>query len=157
MYSFSVKNIDDELVDLSMYKGKALLVVNTASLCGYTYQYGPLEKLYQQYKDRGFEVLAFPANNFKNQEPGSNQEIKEFCALKYNTTFPVFAKSSVKGSDISPLYDYLTTRSGFNGPISWNFNKFLISPEGDVVARYGSGTDPLSGQIVETLEGILPE
>lgn len=157
VHSFTMKNIDGEDVLLSSYKGKALLIVNTASKCGYTPQYEGLEKLYEQYKDKGFEILAFPANNFMSQEPGTDQEIKNFCLLKFKTTFPVFAKSSVKGGDINPLYQYLTTQSGFNGPIKWNFNKFLVAPDGKVVARFDSGVTPLSPELVAELEKVLPQ
>ena len=156
IYSFAVKTIDGLEKFLEDYKGKALLVVNTASRCGFTPQYKSLEKLYEKYKDRGFEVLAFPANNFMNQEPGTDKDIKEFCSLKFHATFPLFSKISVKGSDIHPLYRYLTTESEFNGPIKWNFNKFLINSEGRVAARFGSMTDPLSSKIVSKLEKILP-
>lgn len=123
-YSFKMENIDGDMVPLSDYQGKVALIVNTASRCGFTQQYKPLEDLYQKYKDRGFVVLAFPANNFMGQEPGSNEEIKKFCTLTYKTTFPLFSKISVKGSDINPLYAYLTEESPFKGAISWNFNKF---------------------------------
>jgi glutathione peroxidase len=157
IYSFTMKNIDGEDVSLADYKGKAVLIVNTASKCGYTPQYSGLEKLYQQYKDRGFEILAFPANNFMGQEPGSDQEIKSFCQLKYKTTFPVFAKSSVKGADINPLYQYLTTQSGFTGPIKWNFNKFLVGADGQVVARFDSGVDPMAAELVAQVEKVLPK
>jgi glutathione peroxidase len=156
VHTFEVENMAGEKVNLSDYKGKALLIVNTASKCGFTKQYKPMESLYQKYKDQGFEVLAFPANNFGGQEPGSNEEIKDFCYTKYKTTFPLFAKSSVKGSGITPLYKYLTQESGFKGAISWNFNKFLIDPDGNVVARYSSGVDPLSSKLVDKLETILP-
>lgn len=157
VHSFAMKNIDGEDVSLSQYKGKVLLIVNTASKCGYTPQYAGLEKLYEQYKDRGFEILAFPANNFMSQEPGTDQEIKSFCLLKYKTTFPVFAKTSVKGGDINPLYQYLTTQAGFNGPIKWNFNKFLVGPDGKVVARFDSGVEPMSAELVAPLEKVLPQ
>ena len=156
VHSFTMKNNDGEDVPLAQYKGKALLIVNTASKCGYTPQYEGLEKLYEQYKDRGFEILAFPANNFMGQEPGSDPEIKNFCLLKYKTTFPVFAKSSVKGGDINPLYQYLTTQAGFNGPIKWNFNKFLVGKDGKVVARFDSGVEPMSAELVAQLEKVLP-
>lgn len=156
VHSFTMKNIDGEEVPLAQYKGKALLIVNTASKCGYTPQYAGLEQLYEQYKSRGFEVLAFPANNFMSQEPGSDQEIKSFCLLKYKTTFPVFAKSSVKGGDINPLYQYLTTQAGFSGPIKWNFNKFLVGPDGKVVARFDSGVEPMSAELVAQVEKVLP-
>lgn len=157
VHSFTVKTIDGTEKSLADYKGKALLVVNTASKCGYTKQYASLEKLYEQYRDKGFEVLAFPANNFGGQEPGSDPEIKEFCLLKYKTTFPIFSKVSVKGGDITPLYMYLTTQSGFDGDIKWNFNKFLVDPDGKVVARFDSPVDPLDGQVVAKLEEILPK
>lgn len=156
VHSFIVENMEGEKVTLDSYKGKALLIVNTASQCGYTRQYKPLEDLYNKYKDRGFEVLAFPANNFGGQEPGTNEQIKNFCFLNYKTTFPLFSKSSVKGSDITPLYKYLTQESSFVGPISWNFNKFLIDPDGDVVARFDSPVDPLAIQLVRELESVLP-
>lgn len=156
VYAFTMKDIDGKEVPLSHFKGKALLIVNTASKCGYTPQYAGLEKLYERYKDRGFEVLAFPANNFMSQEPGTDGEIKNFCLLKYKTTFPVFAKTSVKGGDINPLYQYLTTAAGFNGPIKWNFNKFLVNPDGKVVARYDSGVDPMSAELTGAVEKILP-
>ncbi|MBZ0167079.1 MAG: glutathione peroxidase [Candidatus Omnitrophica bacterium] len=157
VHSFAVQDINGALVNLADYKGKALLIVNTASRCGYTPQYQSLETLYKKYKDRGLEVLAFPANNFRNQEPGTNDEIKDFCLLKYRTTFPLFAKSSVKGGDISPLYKYLTEQSPYAGPVSWNFNKFLVSPEGEVAARFDSPVDPLAPDLVEKLESVLPK
>ena len=157
VHSFTLRTIDGEPKSLADYKGKALLVVNTASRCGFTGQYKSLEELYGRYKDRGFEVLAFPANDFLNQEPGTDAEIKEFCSLKYRTTFPVFSKISVKGKNADPLYVWLTTESGHNGPIKWNFNKFLIDPSGNVVARYDSQTDPLSSKLIADLERSLPQ
>ncbi len=157
VHSFTMKNIDGEDVNLASFKGKALLIVNTASKCGFTPQYAALEELYKKYQEQGFEILAFPANNFMGQEPGTDQEIKSFCLLKYKTTFPVFAKSSVKGADINSLYKYLTLQAGFNGPIKWNFNKFLVAPDGKVVARFDSGVDPLSPQLVSKLEEVLPK
>ncbi|MCB9772037.1 MAG: glutathione peroxidase [Candidatus Omnitrophica bacterium] len=157
VHSFTMKNIDGEDVHLADYKGKALLIVNTASKCGFTPQYAGLETLYEKYKGRGFEILAFPANNFMRQEPGTDQEIKEFCMLKYKITFPVFAKTSVKGAGINPLYEYLTTQSGFNGPIKWNFNKFLVSPDGNVTSRFDSKVDPLALELVSKLEEVLPQ
>lgn len=157
VHSFTLRTIDGEPKSLADYKGKALLVVNTASRCGFTGQYKSLEELYGRYKDRGFEVLAFPANDFLNQEPGTDAEIKEFCSLKYRTTFPVFSKISVKGKNADPLYVWLTTESGHNGPIKWNFNKFLVDPAGNVVARYDSQTDPLSSKLIADLERSLPQ
>lgn len=155
VHTFEMNNIDGKPVKLADYKGKALLIVNTASKCGFTRQYKPLEELYQKYKDRGFEVLAFPANNFNGQEPGTDEEIKNFCFLNFKTSFPLFAKTSVKGADINPLYQYLTEQTEFKGPISWNFNKFLVDPEGNVVARFGSPVDPMSDQLVAVLETLL--
>jgi glutathione peroxidase len=156
VHDFRVTDIDGAPVSLAVYRGKALLVVNTASRCGYTPQYRSLEELYQKYRARGFEVLAFPANNFMNQEPGSNAEIRQFCSKKYATTFPLFAKISVRGKYIAPLYRYLTKESGFPGDIEWNFTKFLVGPDGRVVARFGSGTDPLSPKVTAKLEATLP-
>jgi glutathione peroxidase len=155
-YSFSVKTIDGKPTTLAAYKGKALLVVNTASKCGFTPQYKGLEALYDRYKARGFEVLAFPANNFMGQEPGTNEEIQTFCTTKYDVTFPLFSKISVKGKDIDPLYAWLTKESGFPGDIEWNFAKFLVDPEGKVVARYKPQTSPDDKKLVATLESILP-
>ena len=157
VYSFTMADIDGKEVSLADYKGKALLIVNTASRCGFTGQYVGLEKLYETYKDKGFEVLAFPANNFLGQEPGSNEQIKSFCSLKFKTSFPLFAKTSVKGEDINPLYKYLTEESPFKGKITWNFNKFLVGPDGDVVARFDKETDPMSTDVVSKVESVLPK
>ena len=156
VHDFTVETIDGEKESLAKYRGRALLIVNTASQCGFTPQYKGLQALYERYRDQGFSVLAFPANNFKNQEPGSNAEIKNFCALMYKTTFPIFAKISVKGDDMDPLYRYLTTESGFPGDIGWNFNKFLVDPGGKVVARYDSMTDPQDPKLIDDLKKILP-
>ena len=157
VYDFKEKTIDGKEVLLADYKGKTLLIVNTASKCGFTPQYKGLEALYEKYKDKGFEILGFPANNFMGQEPGSNEQIKQFCSLNYSVKFPLFSKISVKGRDMDPLYQYLTTESGFNGDISWNFNKFLVNPEGKVVARFGSKTDPLANELIQELEANLPK
>jgi glutathione peroxidase len=156
VHSFTVKTIDGDAKSLADYKGKALLVVNTASKCGFTSQYKGLEKLYQSYKNRGFEILAFPSNDFMGQEPGSDQDIKEFCSLKFKTTFPLFSKIKVKGEGQDPLYAHLTSAPGAEGPIQWNFNKFLVDPDGKVVARYPSTVDPESPKLVEKLESVLP-
>ena len=155
-YAFSVDTIDGEKKSLADYKGKLLLVVNTASRCGYTPQYKTLEELYEKYKDRGLLVLGFPANNFGGQEPGTNEEIKNFCFLNYRTTFPLFAKISVRGEDMAPVYQYLTTRPGLEGDITWNFNKFLIAPDGHVLARFDSKVDPMSADVVQSVEKNLP-
>ena len=156
VHNFHAVTIDGADQSLSAYKGKVLLIVNTASKCGYTPQYEGLESLYEKYRDRGFVVLGFPANNFMGQEPGSDAEIKNFCSTKYRTTFPLFSKISVKGKGIHPLYTFLTRDSGFKGDISWNFNKFLVAPDGHVVARFGSNTEPLDKELTAKLEAILP-
>ncbi len=155
IYSFKMADIDGTVKSLADYKGKVLLIVNTASKCGFTPQYKALEALYEKYHDKGFEVLGFPANNFMGQEPGTNQEIKEFCSLKFHTTFPMFSKISVKGKDMDPLYQYLTKEAGFDGDVSWNFNKFLVGRDGKVIARYGSPEDPMSDKLTKDLEVAL--
>lgn len=155
VYDFSMEMNNGEEKRIEDYKGKVLLIVNTASRCGFTRQLGSMEELYQQYKDQGLEVLAFPANNFMWQEPGTNEEIKNFCFLNYKTTFLLFAKTSVKGKDINPLYKYLTEETEFKGKISWNFNKFLVDAQGKVVARFPSKIDPLSDQVVGKIEELL--
>ncbi|HEY0880695.1 MAG TPA: glutathione peroxidase [Archangium sp.] len=157
VYDFSVKTIDGKDVSLSQYKGKALLIVNTASQCGYTPQYKGLEALYQSYKDKGFEILAFPSNDFGGQEPGSNEEIKKFCELKFKTSFPLFAKIPVKGDAAHPLYKYLTTLPKNGGEVQWNFNKFLVSTDGTVVAHLPSGADPTSDDVKKQVEAVLPK
>ena len=157
LYDFQVQTIDGKTVSIGNYKGKALLIVNTASKCGFTPQYEGLEKLYTAYKDRGLEILGFPANNFMGQEPGSNEEIQKFCGLKYRVTFPMFSKISVKGNDIHPLYRYLTQESGVGGEISWNFNKYLVSPEGKVLEHFGSRVEPLSDELKKKVEAVLPK
>jgi glutathione peroxidase len=159
-YDFTMDNIKGESVELSQYKGKVILVVNTASKCGFTYQYDGLEELYQSYKESGLVILGFPANNFLKQEPGTNEEIAEFCRLNYGVTFPMFSKISVKGNDIHPLYEYLTskeTNPEFEGNISWNFNKFLISRSGKIIARFGSREKPQSDKIIAAIEKALNE
>ncbi len=158
IYDFVVKDIDGNDVKLEEFKGKVMLIVNVASKCGFTPQYEGLQKIYEQYKDKGLAVLGFPANNFLNQEPGTNQEIKQFCSLNYNVTFPMFSKISVKGKDIAPLYRYLTskeTNPQFAGEISWNFNKFLVDRSGNIVARFGSRTKPESDELVQAIEKAL--
>ena len=136
VYVFTIDDIDGKPVNLGTYKGKVLLLVNTASLCGNTPQYGDLERIYEQYHEQGFEVLAFPANNFGQQEPGTNAEIKGFCLTKYSVSFPLFSKISVKGSDKHPLYQYLTEQSPFPGEVEWNFQKYLVDRSGHVVGRF---------------------
>jgi len=157
-YSFTVKDIDGQDVSLESYRGKALLVVNVASQCGFTPQYAGLQRLYERYKDKGLEVLAFPANNFGSQEPGTDAEIKQFCQSKYNVTFPVFSKISVAGEDIHPLYAFLTSQKVQGSPagaITWNFNKFLIDRGGRIVARFDSKVEPESPLLAAVLEETL--
>jgi glutathione peroxidase len=156
IYDFTMTTIDGSPKSLADYRGKALLVVNTASKCGLTPQYDGLEALYEKYRARGFEVLAFPANNFLFQEPGSNEQIKSFCSTQYHVTFPLFAKISVKGRDMAPLYQYLTKESPFPGDIGWNFAKFLVGPDGTIVARFDPKVDPLDAQVTSRLETVLP-
>jgi len=155
---FHVKDIDGGDVALSKYRGKVLLIVNTASQCGLTPQYKGLEEVYKQYKDQGFEVLAFPANEFGAQEPGTDAEIKNFCSTKYNVSFPLFSKIVVKGDGIHPLYSYLTgeaSNPGHAGPIGWNFAKFLVDRKGEVVARFDPKTPPEAPEIREAVEKAL--
>ncbi len=155
VYNFTMDDIDGHPVDLQRFQGKVLLLVNTASLCGNTPQYGGLQTLYEQYQEQGLEILAFPANNFGKQEPGTNEEIKSFCYTKYALEFPLFTKISVKGEDTHPLYQYLTKDSPFPGEITWNFQKFLVDRQGNIIARYRPGLKPLSPQIVTGIEEAL--
>ena len=157
-YTFQAEAIDGRPVSLSEYRGRALLVVNTASKCGFTPQYAGLEKLYAQYRERGFAVLGFPSNDFLGQEPGSNAEIQQFCTRDYGVTFPMFAKIAVKGEGQHPLYRWLTdpsSNTNFSGAISWNFNKFLIDRTGRVVARFGSRTAPDAPELIQAVEQAL--
>jgi len=158
IYDFQMKDIDGKDVKLDKYKGKVVMVVNTASKCGYTPQYEGLQAIFDKYKDQGLVVLGFPANNFGGQEPGTEAEIKEFCTLKYKVTFPMFAKISVKGEDQHPLYTYLTsaeTNPAFPGEISWNFNKFLIDRNGKIIARFGSKDTPQGEAVTSAIETAL--
>ena len=157
---FKMRDIDGKDVKLKKYKGNVLLVVNVASKCGYTPQYQGLQATYTKFKDKGFYVLGFPANNFGGQEPGTEHEIKEFCESKFGVTFPMFAKISVKGADIDPLYSFLTskeTNPDFAGDITWNFNKFLIDRHGKVVARFTSKQTPESPEVTAAIEKYLAE
>lgn len=156
IHQFTVKTIDGKTRSLAEYKGKTLLVVNTASKCGNTPQYKGLEALYDKYRARGFEVLAFPANNFMGQEPGTDAEIAQFCELNYQVSFPLFSKISVKGKDMAPLYAYLTKDSAFPGDIGWNFAKFLVGPDGKVIARFDPRMKPEDPKLVAALEAALP-
>src|SRR3954471_3287899 len=155
---FKLKSIDGKDFDLSQFKGKAVLLVNVASKCGLTPQYTALESLFEKYKDKGFVIVGFPANNFGGQEPGTNEEIKQFCTAKYNVTFPMMSKISVKGDDKHPLYKFLTEgKAGedFAGDIEWNFAKFLVDRNGNVMARFASKTTPDSPQLTGALEKAL--
>lgn len=157
-YDFTMKEIYGEEVNLGTFRGKVLLVVNVASRCGFTKQYAGLEKLYQTYKDRGFAVLGFPANNFLGQEPGTDSEIRQFCKNTYGVSFPMFSKISVKGKNIHPLYAFLTSKDlhpEHGGAVSWNFNKFLIDRNGNVSGRFGSRTAPGSPVLVQAIEQAL--
>ena len=155
-YDFSAKKIDGTDILMSTYKNKVVLVVNVASKCGYTPQYEGLEKLYKKYKAQGFEVLGFPCNQFRNQEPGTAKEIQNFCKVNYGVTFPLFSKIDVNGENADPLYVYLKKKApGFLGTegIKWNFTKFLIDKKGNVVKRYGSSTKPKD--IAKDIEKLL--
>ena len=144
VYDYKVLNNKGEEVSLEQYKGKVLLIVNTATGCGFTPQYKGLEELYLKYHDQGFEVLDFPCNQFAGQAPGSDEEIHEFCTLKYNTTFPRFKKINVNGKEEAPLYTYLKSqkKGALGSRIKWNFTKFLVDKEGNVVERYAPTTKP---------------
>ena len=148
IYQFEAELLEGENKSLSDYEGKVLLIVNTASKCGFTPQFASLEKLYEQYKDQGFEVLGFPSNQFGGQDPGSNEQIGEFCQRNYGVTFPMFAKVDVKGPEAHIVFRYLTNNSKgvLGNGIKWNFTKFLINKKGQVVNRYAPTTKP------ETLE-----
>jgi glutathione peroxidase len=157
VYSFTLNSIDGKPAPLADYKGKVVLIVNVASQCGYTPQYSALESIYEKYKDQGFVILGFPANNFGAQEPGTNQEIKTFCTRKYNVTFPMYSKISVKGGDQDPLYAYLTkeTKPGISGEIKWNFTKFLVDRNGNVVQRFEPAVTPDSKDVTGAIERQL--
>ncbi|QJB68118.1 glutathione peroxidase [Parasphingorhabdus halotolerans] len=152
---FKVKQADGSMDDLSNYEGKVLLIVNTASKCGFTPQYEGLEKLYKEFSDRGLEILAFPCNQFGNQEPGDAEEIKNFCTLNYDVSFPLMAKVDVNGKSADPLWNYLKKeKTGLLGSkIKWNFTKFLVDREGNVVARHGPAVKP--EQLRSEIEGLL--
>ncbi len=157
---FSARSIDGEEVDLDRYKGEVLLIVNTASQCGYTPQYKGLQNIYESYKDQGFQVLAFPANEFGGQEPGTNAEIGAFCTRRFHVSFPLFAKIVVKGQGKHPLYQFLTskkTNPKFGGEIPWNFTKFLVDRNGKVIARFEPMDEPESSEITGSIENALAE
>ncbi len=160
IYSYKLKTIDGLASSLQPYKGKVLLLVNTASGCGYTPQYKGLEALYEKYKGQGLVIVGLPANNFAGQEPGTNAEIKTFCTRTYHVSFPMMAKISVKGADEDPLYGYLTSSTAdpkFGGPIQWNFTKFLIGRDGQPVARFEPAVTPESPQVTTAIEAALKQ
>ncbi len=157
IYEFDVEKISGERKSLADYKGQVLLIVNTASLCGYTPQYEGLEQLYKKYANQGFKILAFPANEFGSQEPGSNDEILKFCRTQYSISFDLFSKIKVKGEGIHPLYLFLTTESGHNGAIPWNFTKFLVDRHGAVVDRFGPQVEPVSSPLTQRVEEFLAQ
>ena len=155
LYDFKTTTIDGEPFNLSSLKGKKVLVVNVASKCGYTPQYAQLEELFQKYREQNFVIIGFPANNFMGQEPGTNAEIMEFCTSKYNVTFPMMAKISVKGSDMDSLYQWLTSKEQngiLDAPVRWNFQKFMINEQGQVVDVAAPGDKPFDKKIVTWIE-----
>ena len=157
IYDYKLETLDGKPVDMAKYRGKVLLIVNTASKCGYTPQYAGLQALSEEYKAQGLEVLGFPANNFGGQEPGSAEEIGAFCEKNYGVTFDLFAKSSVKGDDISPFFEYLTEKANpqKTGDIAWNFEKFLIARDGTMVDRFKSNVTPQSDELVKAVKDQL--
>jgi len=156
IYDLTVKDINNKDVKLSDYKGKTVLIVNVASKCGYTPQYKALEATYEKYKDKGFVILGFPCNQFGGQEPGSNEEIKEFCSSKFGVTFPLFDKIEVNGANRHPLYVMLAGKdSPFPGNITWNFNKFVIGKDGQIVKRFDSKFTPDSPEVTAAIESAM--
>ncbi len=158
LHDFTVKNIDGEDFNLSALKGKKVLIVNTASKCGFTPQYEDLQKLYDKYSSKNFIIIGFPANNFMNQEPGTNYEIKQFCSSEYNVTFPMMSKISVKGDDINPLYQWLTEKE-LNGKmdskVKWNFQKYMIDKNGKLIDVAYPKTNPFDDQIINWIENKM--
>ena len=155
---FTLNAIDGKPAPLAQYKGKVVMIVNVASQCGFTPQYEGLERIYEKYKDQGFVILGFPANNFGQQEPGTNEEIQTFCRSKYSVKFPMYAKSSVKGADKNPLYQFLTDKQAnpkTGGEIQWNFTKFLVGKDGNVIARFESAVTPESADVTSAIEKAL--
>ena len=158
VYDFTLNSIDGQPSPLSSFKGKVVMLVNVASKCGYTPQYSALESTYEKYKDRGLVIVGIPANNFGAQEPGTNEEIKTFCSRKYNVTFPMMAKVSVKGSDQTPLYQFLTDKTlnpTTGGEIKWNFTKFIFDRDGNAIARFEPEVTPDSPQVTAAIEKAL--
>jgi len=160
LYGFELNDIEGNPVKLGNFSGDVLLLVNVASKCGYTKQYAGLQALYEKYKDQGLVVMGFPANDFGAQEPGTNEEIQTFCTTNFGVTFPMFAKITVKGDGIAPLYEFLTssaTNPDFAGDIQWNFTKFLVDRKGNVVGRYASKVEPLSDELTADIEKALAQ
>jgi len=160
VFAFTVEGIDGRPLPLASFDGKVLVIVNVASKCGFTYQYEGLEALYERFKDRGLVILGLPSNDFLWQEPGTEAEIQNFCKLNYGVTFPMSAKIKVKGGGIHPLYEYLTSKEkngAFGGPITWNFNKFLVGRDGRTLARFDSKVEPGSPDFVAAVEKALGE
>jgi glutathione peroxidase len=155
LYGFKLKTLRGEERSLGDFRGKVLLVVNVASFCGYTPHYAGMQKLYEKYRDQGLEVLGFPANEFAQEEPGTDQEIRAFCNSKYHVTFPMFSKIVVHGPGIHPLYQWLTGAKNFEGPIEWNFEKFLIGRDGKVAGRFKPKVKPEAKEVVEAIEKEL--
>ena len=159
IYDFVAKSIDGQDVPLSDYRGKIILIANTASKCGFTPQYADLEKLYTTYKDRGLVVLGFPSNDFLSQEPGTNQDIKTFCQRNYGVTFPLFEKNPVTGSGKQPVFKYLTelANSELTGSVRWNFEKFLLDQNGKLVERWRSFTKPMSSKVTDKIDALIAQ
>jgi len=157
IYQYELNSLDGENISLSEFSGDVILVVNTASECGYTGQYEGLQKIFDTYSDQGFKILGFPANNFGGQEPGSDEEIATFCEINYGVTFPMFSKVSVKGEDQHPLFDYLTSieNPDFTGEVSWNFEKFLIDRNGNLVRRFKSNVEPEDENLISAIQDLL--
>lgn len=155
IYDFTMRTIDGTDRPLKAYEGKVLMIVNVASKCGYTPQYEGLQQLYETYKDSGFMILGFPANNFMWQEPGSDEEIKQFCSVEYGVTFDMFSKISVKGDDQHPLYRFITTNPDVNGVVKWNFQKYLVDRRGQLVTKFMSGTEPMDEEVISAIESLL--
>lgn len=158
-FTLSAKSIEGKEVPFSEYTGKVVMVVNVASRCGFTSQYKELQELYLKYKDKGFVILGFPSNDFGQQEPGTDQEIKSFCDLNYKVTFPMMTKGPVKGESLQPVYKYLTVDAGpgMGGAVLWNFEKFIINRRGQPIERFRSQTSPMSPKVVELVEKLLNE
>lgn len=157
LYDFTLPSLEGKPMPIADFKGKVILMVNVASRCGYTPQYKALESVYEKYKDQGFVILGFPANNFGAQEPGTNEEIRTFCSRTYNVSFPMFSKVSVKGNDETPVYNYLTKspKPEIAGEIKWNFTKFLVDRNGNVVHRFEPAVTPDSPEVITAIEKLL--